>query len=67
MTGFDQVEIMMTSLLVFDEFTFLDIPRTIRIYIPNLKWNFMAVSGEKSVTSGLEKKALTPNRHDIIP
>ena len=27
----------------------------------------MAVSGEKSVTSGLQKKAITRKRHDIIP
>ena len=68
--GTTKLKIMMTSFPVFDELTFLDKPRPIRLYIytfPNLKWKFMAVSGERGVISGLEKKAIFRKRHDIIP
>ena len=54
MTGLDDV--VMASLPVFDDVTFLGVSCLFRIYnFPSPKRIFMAVLSDYSVTSGLEK------------
>ena len=57
MAGFNEVENMMTSFLVFDVFLSFgrSSPYPNRHALPNLKRKFKAVLGDKSVTSGIGK------------
>ena len=57
MSGFNKVEIMMTSFPVFDAFPFFwRSSHYPNIYaFPSLKGNFKAVLGDKSVTSDIGK------------
>ena len=57
MAGFNGVENMMTSFPVFDALSFFrrSSPFPNRYVFPNLKRKFKAVSGDKSVTSGIGK------------
>ena len=63
MAVFNKVENMMMSFPIFDAFPFFwrSSPYPNIYDFPTLKRKFMAVSGEKSVTSGLEKRRYSEN------